>query len=256
MRAAVFLWLFLFLAASGARATPGDTLVTLERMVDLYDAPEAVRAPIAVLEQGQKLMEFERRGGWVRVVVYGTIGQEGWLRADLVGPASADETESPQIGDMSEEGMELEYDAGNTDFLIDISGSPALSFRGDCRIITLAGETVRRELRNWVPKQYRIAAEAVSCLFQKRDLRGRLRVRLLFDRETLAAAETRAAFNWVRVRSDGPWGQAGGIVGDLGITGEVPGFPKEESPRSLIPPLLGNPVPPLSTNPVPALKAN
>jgi hypothetical protein len=260
MRAAVFLWLFLFLAASGARATPGDTLVTLERMVDLYDAPETARAPIAMLEQGQKLMEFERRGGWVRVGVFGTLGQEGWVRASAVGPPlPAEEDDSPASPADKDEQGEVEslddYERAMT-FLIDVSGTPALSFRALCRIVTPNGETIQRELEGWVPKQYRVGAQAVSCVIQKRDAQGRLRARLYLDDRALAVASTRASFNWVRVRSDGPWGQAGGIVGDLGIIGEVPNFPKEESPRPLVPPLSGNPVPPLSGNPVPPLSGN
>ncbi len=57
----------------------------------------------------------------------------------------------------------------------------------------------------------------MSCTVQKWDAIGRLTVTLSSDRDVVAHATTAAFFNWVRVRSDGPWGEARGLRGDQRI---------------------------------------
>jgi hypothetical protein len=98
------------------------------------------------------------------------------------------------------------------DFLIAIDGTPAISFRGECTVI-VEGTTESVEFRALVPKSYVVEGTAASCTVQKMDSFGRLDVRLMIAEEVIAQADTRASFNWVRVRSDGPWGPARGVRG-------------------------------------------
>lgn len=135
--------------------------------------------------------------------------------------------------------------AASAEFLIEVSGLPALEFRGQCRVVNDAGEAERGKFSGTVPASYVIEAAAVSCRIRKWDAFGRLKVKLLDDGEIVAKAETRAAFNWVRVRSAGPWGGAKGIRGVTALKFSVP---RGSRPR-LVPPLAPDMVPPLKAVP-------
>ena len=126
--------------------------------------------------------------------------------------------------------------AAATEFFIKVSGSPAIQFRGDCRVVNHAGKTERVKFRGSIPKVYSVEATAVSCTIQKWDVQGRLKVKLLKGRRVVARSETAAAFNWVRVRTSGPWGKARGKRGTQGR------IVIQTGPRkSLIPPLSPKP---------------
>ena len=98
------------------------------------------------------------------------------------------------------------------EFTIDIAGTPAMAIRGECTVV-VNGESEHAEFRALVPKQYIVVGSAASCTVQKMDSFGRLKVALITGGRTVAKAETAATFNWVRIRSDGPWGAARGIRG-------------------------------------------
>jgi hypothetical protein len=100
------------------------------------------------------------------------------------------------------------------DFVLDISGSPALLVKVDCRVVD-GGEAKRLKFRAYVPARYLLQYGAVSCIVQKWDQRGRLRVSLLEGSDVIAFAETAAAYNYVTVRSAGPWGKAAGVRGAI-----------------------------------------
>lgn len=138
--------------------------------------------------------------------------------------------------------------AWGAEFLIEITGSPALQFRGDCAVVDEEGEVERVTFRGFIPKSYIVEAPAVSCSIQKWDGRGRLRVELSADGEFVARAETFAAFNWVTVGSAGPWGDA------HAVRGVNPFFSiRRDSGRTVVPPFSTSPVPSLRS-PVPSLK--
>lgn len=100
------------------------------------------------------------------------------------------------------------------DFYVKVTGSPATKFRGDCRIANAAGNMRRFKLRGSIPRTYWFKANSVSCTVQKWDAQGRLRVQLLRGIRHVARATTAAAFNWVKVRSSGPWGKARAVRGN------------------------------------------
>lgn len=131
--------------------------------------------------------------------------------------------------------------AAGAEFLIEIRGSPALQFRGDCVVVNEAGDNGGAKFRGLIPKSYVVDGAAVSCSIQKWDAFGRLKVKLFMDDELIARADTAAAFNWVTVRSAGPWGRP------AAVRGANPLFSIRRGPRSGI-------VPPFSTSPVPSLK--
>ena len=93
-------------------------------------------------------------------------------------------------------------------FLLEVSGSPAIEFRANCKLINEAQDIEHAELNGSIPETYEIDAEAASCKIQKLDDIGRLTVTLSADDEIIASKSTAAPFNWIRVRSDGPWGRA------------------------------------------------
>ncbi len=93
-------------------------------------------------------------------------------------------------------------------FLLEVSGSPAIEFRANCKLINGDQDIERAELNGSIPETYEIDAEAASCKIQKLDDIGRLTVTLSADDEIIASKSTAAPFNWIRVRSDGPWGRA------------------------------------------------
>jgi hypothetical protein len=140
--------------------------------------------------------------------------------------------------------------AAGAEFLIEITGSPAVQFRGDCAVVDEEGEFERVKFRGLIPKSYIVEAPAVSCSIQKWDSFGRLRVKLSADDELIARAETFAAFNWVTVGSAGPWGDA------HAVRGANPFFSiQRNSGRTTVPPFSTSPVPSLRS-PVPSLKPN
>ena len=79
------------LGAESAPATPGDILFVEADEASLRAAPEAAAPVILRLKAGRRLIEFERRGAWIRVGVFGAVGKIGWVRKDLAagrGPKS------------------------------------------------------------------------------------------------------------------------------------------------------------------------
>ncbi|MEE8622499.1 MAG: hypothetical protein V3T27_01300, partial [Alphaproteobacteria bacterium] len=123
--------------------------------------------------------------------------------------------------------------AASSEFLIEVSGLPAMKFRRQCEVVNDGGEAERGKFSGTIPASYVIKAAAVSCKIGKRDAFGRLRVKLLYDGGIIAKAETRAAFNRVRVRSAGPWGGAKGIGRATALEFSLP---PGSRPR-LVPPL-------------------
>lgn len=125
------------------------------------------------------------------------------------------------------------------EFLLEVKGSPALAFTATCDIVRDGGRREQRRLKGLVPKRYQVRAAALDCAVRKEDAGGRLAVRLKLDGRLLAAAETGAPFNSVRVRSNGPWGSAKGTVGSVPTPFMAPGA------GPLVPPLSGPLIPPI-----------
>ncbi len=248
-------------AAPRALATPGDVFYVAAGGAELRASPEAAAPVVLSLDPGRKLIEFERRGVWLRVGIFGAVGREAWIHGSRVaprppdqralslpalarGPGAAAPTVPAPRGERSGEG------GGAARFRLQVSGTPALKFAGECSLVGADGRTRRRTFAGLVPGRFAFAASAVRCRVRKRDARGRLRVELTRDGGLIARAETRAAFNHVRVQSAGPWGAAAGVRGTIAI--RVPAVSPAARGR-IVPPLTGRTTPPLSGTIIPPL---
>jgi hypothetical protein len=118
-----------------------------------------------------------------------------------------------------------------------------MKFAGECDLVGADGRSRRRTFAGLVPGRFDFAASALRCRVRKRDARGRLWVELTRDGRLIARAETRAAFNHVRVQSAGPWGAAAGVRGAIAIRKPIV---SPEARGRIVPPLTGPITPPLT----------
>jgi hypothetical protein len=70
--------------AGGVHATPGQIHVVESAVVSLRAGPSTKAQVIGRLARGDRVMEFELRGRWLRVQQMGTVAPEGWVHAALV----------------------------------------------------------------------------------------------------------------------------------------------------------------------------
>jgi hypothetical protein len=97
--------------------------------------------------------------------------------------------------------------ANAAEFHLEFGGAPLIEFFGSCRIAR--GATIQRaDFRDDTPKVYRIEADALSCIITLLDSAGRVEVRLLQDGYLVTKGDVRGLSNRLRVRSNGPWGEA------------------------------------------------
>ena len=142
------------------------------------------------------------------------------------------------------------------DFILDISGSPALLVKVKCTVVGPGDGSNVIKFESFVPRKYLLQYDAVACSVQKWDARGRLRVMLLDASTAIAFAETAAAYNYVTVRSDGPWGTAAGFRGTIAFPlGRQPSTETLQLNRGLVPPLNPPLVPPLNVQTPPPAPA-
>jgi hypothetical protein len=236
--------------AGSAPATPGDTLYVREEGLALRAEPRADAASKGALRRGQKVLEFARDGDWIRVGVFGAVGLEGWLPTAALGPTPENRDDTDGVQPRTPEARDGDEPAGGVTppaaararFDLTIAGSPGLAYAGECRIVAEDGSAAERDLRGLVPARHRFAGAALRCLLRKRDAFGRLIVALRRDGRPVARVETAAPYNYVRVRSDGPWGEARAIRGAVAVPQVVP----STRPVPTVPPLRGPIVPPLS----------
>ena len=241
------------LAASPASATPGDILFVEADGTFLHVAPEAGAPMILWLDAGHKLIEFERRGAWIRVGVFGAVGKEGWVRRDLAagrGPESVG-LGLPEVmrgpGAARPDPTPLPTPPATAElpavFRLALTGSTALKYAGRCRLIGADGQSRRRKIAGLVRAEIAFLATAILCRVHKQDSRGRLRATLRRAGVLIAEAETTAPFNHVLVRSAGPWGVAKGVRGAV-LTRRPSVVPGPSDP--ILPPLTGPIVPALT----------
>ena len=197
------------------RCAMGATGETLEVQVDgllVRDSP-AQNAPVVMtLERGRKLKELRRQGNWIKVIIYGTTGRDGWVQAAEVRPLVSD---SPETGPGAKQ--EKNRPATSTvstepDFILVIGGE-AQAFRAFCIVIDRRGTKKRIDIDGHGPKSYGLDGEAADCRVDRIEQRaGPLNVELYARNSSLPLGtnSTNEAFGCVHVRSDGPWGRADG----------------------------------------------
>ena len=167
------------------------------------------------------------------------VGLEGWVLAEslaesgLIAPVTLP-------AERRDEAEVVRSPRPAQAFRLRIVGSPALAFGADCTFVGSSGRQKAFQFEGFVPKSHRFSGKALSCIVSKRDARGRLEVRLTSGSSLIAEAETSAAYNYVRVRSAGPWGKAAGTRGTIPLARVQRSGPGQTVP-SLRPPI----VPPL-----------
>ena len=75
----------LLFAPSISWAAPGDTLYVKGNSVNVRSGPSTSASVVMKLGKGHKLLEFERKNGWVHVGIDRTGGKDGWIFGKLVG---------------------------------------------------------------------------------------------------------------------------------------------------------------------------
>lgn len=138
------------------------------------------------------------------------------------------------------------------DFILELTGSPALLVKIKCTVPGSNDDYKTIKFQSFVPQKYLLQYEAVACSVQKWDARGRLRVFLREASTIIAFAETAAAYNYVTVRTDGPWGKAAGVRGGIAFQ-PVPHrvAPAPSNNPGTVPPLNPPLVPPLNVEALP-----
>ena len=174
------------LSATRVDGSPGATLYIQHDGVSVHQAPNADAPVVLHLDRGRKLKELRRQGSWVKGIIYGEIGKEGWVKQSQVG--------SKPLADATAESQEPEEDTivGPIATPKPKTPPPLHTFRlrftgtvgklkGRCRYITASGATKRFKLGPFVNKAYQVKAKAIRCFVKALGFGGRLTVKLWTD---------------------------------------------------------------------------
>ena len=115
--------------------------------------------------------------------------------------------------------------AAAAEFRLVIGGGNGLTLAGECTVLTNALGVEHQRFTVTTPKTFLVTGKGLSCTLRKSDSFGRVLVVLQQDGRPVAQAETSVAYDWVEVRSAGPWGRASGIRGNPPTTRLTPGPP-------------------------------
>ena len=194
-------------------ATPGQIIYVQSKGAEVRAEPNRKAQVIARLRRGHKVIEFERRSGWVRIGMFDTSGRDGWVHGPLLRPEPPGSRPAPPppapTAQAKEPAKEKQKDPALHTFVIDVSGGPLLWIKGRCRVVNKSGAIESRTFRGPVQAQFHVIGTAASCTLWKWGGRtGLMRVRLLVGNRVIAARQTRYNLGSIRVRSAGPWGEA------------------------------------------------
>ena len=197
-------------ATAAANAAPGDTLSIQSDNVNVYEAP-SVDAPVVMrLDRGRKLKELRRQGAWVKVIIYGELGRDGWVKSSDAGRnhiAERQKIETEETRVPAQPAKPKTKRTTDAQFLLVVKGFRE-TFRATCRIIRKSGDKDRLKFAGLIPKAYLLNAKAVSCEVRKSSKVGRVRVELRHRGRIVASHSTATPFGSIKVRSPGPWGKA------------------------------------------------
>jgi len=245
-RRGLFALLLAVFAAQTAWAVGEQEVYIRQDNTPLFAAPSEDAKVVLRANAGHRLFVLDRAGDWFKVYTpqYMLVGEEMWVKADLVGPPPQ-RTDAPPAPT-----TEVEVAPTAPGFHLDVGGSPGIEVVASCQVVDDERGAQRLFERSALaPVSYDFIGAALSCSVEKRDDVGRLEVALRgADGTLIAAAETAAFYGSVLVRSDGPWGDADASRGPS----ELFVVPDNFHFRFGHPPA-GNPVPPFSSPPVPPL---
>ncbi len=208
------LWIFLAAVvmsiSSAANGTPGDILTAREDGIEVHDAPSSAAQILITVDEGRKLKELKREGVWVKVIIYGTTGKDGWVHSSSVAPESAG-TEKLAKSDASvDESIEpLETSLG-PQFILATTGTLQQQLRIRCKSVDRGRAAKIKTFVGRIPNTYVIEGDTVSCRVHRlARYAGWLRVELYKQgSKSLGPVQTGAMNGCISVRSKGRWGRA------------------------------------------------
>ncbi len=207
----IILAAFVISISSAANGTPGDILTAREDGVEVYDAPSSAAQILMTVEEGRKFKELRREGLWVKVIIYGEIGKDGWVHGSSVAPESAgtENVAKPDVSaDESEEPAETSL---GPQFIFAITGTPQQQFRARCQKIDHEGVRTSVRFEGRSPSTYTIEANAVRCRIHRLSRHAGTLGATLHQQgrsEPLGAAQTTATGGCIHIRSTARWGRA------------------------------------------------
>ena len=139
-------------------------------------------------------------------------------------------------------------EADEAKFWLRITGSIFVNFEGDCQLVDQRGFATTTRIIGSVPQTFAITAEAVDCQIQNSGVDGTLIAELGQNKVLVARASTGSSFGEVKVRSEGPWGDARATVSVPIVPNHrhfLPSMEQPGLPSPIVPPLSGQSVPPL-----------
>jgi hypothetical protein len=214
MRAFLGLWaLALALSLCGlpnAHASPGETHVVSADSTELRATPDFDAEIVRTLDAARRVKELRRRGAWIKVLVFGEIGLEGWILEAALEPETAPEDGGDLVPEQQTPARDDGRKALPARFILEISGRQQ-RFRAGCTIIGAGGDSRTWRYEGRAPSRLRLDGREVRCRVDRLDQHaGSLGVTLHERGAQLPVARnrTQSAFGCVRLRSDGPWGGA------------------------------------------------
>ena len=207
----IFLAAFVMSISSAANGTPGDILTAREDTVKVYVAPSSAAQILITVDEGRKFKELKHEGVWVKVIIYGEIGKDGWVHSSSVAPESA-ETEKVAKPDVSaDESKEQAETSLGPQFILAITGTPQQRFRARCKSVDHGRAAEKKTFEGLIPNTYVIKGDTISCRVHRlARYAGWLRVKLYKQGHSnpLGSAQTGAINGCVSIRSKGRWGRA------------------------------------------------
>ncbi len=209
----ILLAAFVMSISSAANGTPGDILVTQGDRVEVYDAPSSAAQVLITVDEGRKLKELRREGVWIKVLVFGEIGLDGWVQDTGVVPESARPTNAAQPDAPADDSINQEETLLGPHFVLVITGTPQQQFQVRCKAGGRYGGEVTKQktIVEQVPQTYEIPGVAVSCRVRRiHRWPGALKVDF-YDQgraNLIGTAQTRAETGCISARSKGRWGNA------------------------------------------------
>ncbi len=205
--AAALMLVLLLLVVRPLDASPGEEFTVSGSGVALRAQPRKTANALLTLTPEHLLVEFARKGDWVKVGVYREVGAFGWVPADQLVSAPR-----PVPVTLSPEPPPPNAEPPVPPLLMEITGTPAVDIKGTCTLLGPPGGERTVTLVSRIPKSYRFKAAAVDCRIRKNDFFGRMRIRLYRDGVLLAGRRINGPFNQIWIRSAGPWGAARAIL--------------------------------------------
>jgi len=199
--------------SSAAYASPGDILIAREDGVEVYDAPSSAAQALITLDEGRKLKELRREGLWIKVLLFGEIGLDGWVHDSRVATENARATNAAQPDAPAEDSINQEETLLGPHYVLVVTGTPQQQFRVRCKAGGRYGGQVTKQktIVAQVPKTYEIPGIAVSCRVRRiHRWPGALNVEFYEQGRSklIGTAQTKAETGCISARSKGRWGKA------------------------------------------------